>query len=251
MDEGRLATALQPLLGDTLSAELARDFVKVRSDHATGTLERASPGKFVETFVQCLQYMATGTFDTQPSVETYLTKHAENQSALPEGLRVVGARVARTMYTLRNKRNIAHKGPIDPNTFDLALLHECAAWIMAEFLRNATGVSMQEAGDLIQLVQTPVGTLVEEIDGTTLVHANVSVRAEILILLHSRHPRRVALQEIKDSLSRRSGASVANRLGELRAGKLVHGDVKTGYRLTNPGFAAAVGEIRATLASAA
>lgn len=245
MDEARLAHALSGVLGPTLAEELSADFIKLRQDFATATLERASPGKFVETFVQCLQYMATQGYDTKPDVDGYLNKKAENETSLPEGLRICAARVARSIYTLRNKRNIAHKNPVDPNTFDLALAHKGAAWIMAELLRNASGVSMQEAGALIELIQAPVGTLVEEIDGTWLVHAETSVKGEILILLHSRYPERVPVPDILRSMSARSPGSVKNRLGELRTAKLLHGDGKTGYRLTQAGHAAAVAEISA------
>src|SRR6185312_11905995 len=138
----------------------------------------------------------------------------------------------------------AHKNPVDANTFDLAFVHQGAAWIMAELIRNASGIKMQEAGALVELVQAPVGTLVEEIDGTRLVHAQVSVREEILILLHSHYPTRVSLRDVLNSTSARSPASVRNRLGELRIEKLVYGDPKSGYRLTQTGYAAAVQEIR-------
>jgi hypothetical protein len=47
---------------------------------------------------------------------------------------------------VRNKRNIAHKGEVDPNTIDLAFAHHAAAWIMAELVRISTSVSMEEAG---------------------------------------------------------------------------------------------------------
>lgn len=250
MDEARLAKALSVVLSPALAAELTADFIKLRRDAATATLERASPGKFVETFVQCLQFMVGGMFEAKPSVDEYLSKKVENEAALPEGLRICAARLARTIYTLRNKRNIAHKNPIDPNTFDLALAHESAAWIMAELLRNATGVLMQEAGALIAQLQVPVGTLVEEIDGLRLVHADTSIRGEILILLHSYYPDRVAVADILKTMSARSGGSVKNRLGELRMGKLLHGDSKTGYRLTQVGHAAAVAEIANLLKAA-
>ena len=65
---------------------------------------------------------------------------------------------------MRNKRNIAHKGEIDPNRTDLEFTHHAAVWIMAELLRHATGIPMEEAAALIGLVRAPVGTLVEEID---------------------------------------------------------------------------------------
>jgi hypothetical protein len=248
VDESRLRKALSPYLGPELARELVGDFIKLRQDCATATLERAIAGKFVEAFVQCLQYLATGgSFEVKPEVDAYLSKKAENELALPEGLRVCGARLARAVYTFRNKRNIAHKNPVDPNRFDLALAHQSAAWIMAELLRNATGVSMQEAGALIELVQAPAGTLVEEIEGVRLVHADVSVRGEILILLHSHYPEKVPLSDILATMSGRTSSSVKNRLGELRGAKQVYGDAAGGYRLTQEGHKAAVAEIHSAM----
>ena len=124
-------------------------------------------------------------------------------------------------------------------------MYQGAAWITAELLRHATGISMQEAGTLVELIQAPVGTLVEEINGTRLVLADVSVRTETLILLHSHFPDAVPIASILRNLSRRSGSTVRNRLRDLHAEKLVHGDAKSGYRLTQTGHAAAVAEIKA------
>ena len=242
MDEARLASALTGLLSQTLAEELAADFVKIRRDYATKTLERASPGKFVETLVQCLQYIDTGNYDAKPSVDAYLNTKVE-QTGLPEGLRICAARVGRSVYTLRNKRNIAHKNEVDPNSIDLAYVHQGAAWVMAELIRNATGLTMEEAGALIELVQAPIGTLVEEIDGMRLIHAEVSVRVELLILFHSHYPDVVPMKDILASLSRRSAGTVKNRLRDLHGEKLAHGNAKAGYRLTQAGHAAAVAEI--------
>ena len=244
MDEVRLKAALADMISPQLAEELVSDFVKLRQDCATGTLERASPGKFVEVFVQVLQFLGRGQYEDKPNVDDYLSKKADHEGSVPEGLRICGARLARAIYALRNKRNIAHKNAIDPNRFDLALAHQGASWIMAELLRNATAISMHEAGALIELIQAPVGTLVEEIDGTSIVHADTSVKGEILILLHSRFPERVPQSTIPSALSARSGGSVRNRLGEMRTAKLIHGDSGVGYRLTQSGYQAALEEIR-------
>lgn len=243
MDEKRLVAAIEGLITKKLATELVADFVKIRRDYATKTLERASTGKFVETFVQALQQMATGAHDVAPSVDHYLDKKAE-QTALADGLRICAARIARAMYTLRNKRNVAHKNEVDPNTYDLAFAHQGAAWILAELLRNASGITMEEAGALIALVQAPVGTLVEEIGGTRLVHADVSVRDELLLLLHSHHPDPLSVKDALTSLRRRDESGVRKGLRELDAKKLAHGDAKAGYLLTAPGHRAAVALIQ-------
>lgn len=243
MDAKRLEGALSSLLPQALARDLVLDFVKIRQDFATRTLERASPGKFVETFVQCLQHVAHGKHDAKPTVDAYLLR-AESEAALPEGLRICATRVARAMYTLRNKRNVAHKGEVDPNTIDLAFAHNASVWIMSEMLRVASGLSMQAAGDLIALVHSPVGTLIEEVGGVRIVLADVSVRAELLILLHSHYPDPLTQTEALRSLSRWSAGTVKNRLRDLHNEKLAQGNPRDGYRLTQAGFAAAVEELR-------
>jgi hypothetical protein len=243
VDAAGLKAALTTYVGPDLAPDLVDEFLKIRRDYATKTLERAGLGKFVETYVQCLQFLATGAFDAHPSVDAYLDQQAGQQTSLPEGLRIVGARVARSIYTLRNKRNILHKNPIDPSLADLAFAHEGAAWIMAEFLRNSSAVSMDEARRLIDMVEAPVRHFVEEIDGTRLVHGNLTVGEEILVLLHSYDPVAVTKETIGGSLSRRSFKSVANRLSDLDKGKLIQ-KTGVGYRLTIPGHAAAVEAIK-------
>jgi hypothetical protein len=233
-------------LGDKLAQELASDFVKIRADYSTKTMERASPGKFVETFVQCLQFLQHGTYDTKPDVDDFLNKKAEHCAKLSDGLRICGARIARSIYTLRNKRNIAHKGEVDPNSFDLAFCHQGAAWIVAELLRTASGITMEEAGALIDLIHTPVGTLVEEIDGVRLVHGDLKIRSELLILLHSYYPDVVKVEALIKSLSPRKPTSVRNELRAMATQKLVFGTAAAGFRLTSPGFDAAA-EVRRKL----
>lgn len=247
MDDVRLKHALANMISPRLAKELVSDFVKLRQDCATGTLERASPGKFVESFVQALQYLGKNKYDEKPNVDDYLGRKADHDVNVPEGLRICGARLARAIYALRSKRNIVHKNAIDPNRFDLALAHQGASWIMAELLRNAEAIPMEEAGALIELIQAPAGTLVEEIDGVRIVHVSTSVKGEILILLHSHFPERAPQTSILSALSARSPGSVKNRLGEMRTAKLIHGDSKVGYRLTQSGFQAALVEINPVL----
>ena len=243
MDEKRLACAIESLVGDTLAREISADFLKLRCDVATGTLERASAGKFVESFVQCLQTMSGGTHSVTPNVDDYLKNRVENDTTLPDGLRLCGSRVARSIYTMRNKRNIAHKGEIDPNKIDLEFTHYGAAWIMAELVRCASGITMDEAGALIELVRVPVGTLVEEIDGVRMVHAKVSTRMEILLLLHSQHPTPATLTQLIDWTGKNPKV-IRARLSELRKQRLIVGNGNEGFKLTSPGYNTAFGEIQ-------
>jgi hypothetical protein len=250
MPNKSVTAALTPMVGAELAEDLVVAFSKVRQDHATKTLERASSGKFVETFVQCLQHMTSGVHDATPKVDHYLKTLVEQEMSLPESLRLIAARIARSIYTVRNKRNIAHKGEVDPNIFDHAFVHHAASWIMCELVRLSSSVPMTEAGRMIARLQAPVGELVEEIEGIRLVHGDLSVKAEVLILLHSHYPEPVGLSTVRETLSRRGPATAANKLRDLCGAKLVHRHANGAYQLTATGFAAAVKEIEGVLEAA-
>jgi hypothetical protein len=243
MHDVRIATALSGLVGDKLARDLATDFVKIRQDVAAKALERSSPGKFVETFVQCLQQMERGSYDAEPKVDRFLNVELENATGIPDGLRICGGRIARAMYTLRNKRSIAHKGEIDPSGFDLTFISQGAAWIVAEMIRCASGVSMDEAGALVVLVQTPITTPVEEVGGIRLVHGEVSVRAEIVLLLQSKHPDPVTAVTLMAWMPGRSASQIVRKLNELKTERKIVGDTVNGFQLTRPGVAEALEKI--------
>lgn len=242
MDKKRLSDAIESLVGSSLAHDISVDFLKLRCDVATGTLERASAGKFVESFVQCLQEISSGEHSAAPKVDHYLKNCVESDIRLPVGWRLCGSRVARSIYTMRNKRNIAHRAEIDPNIIDLDFTHHGAAWIMAELIRCATGITMDEAAALIRLVGAPVGTLVEEIDGVRMVHAKVSTRVEVLLLLHSHHPDWVGSPQLVEWVGKNSAAT-RSRLSELHRDRLIVGNSNKGFKLTSTGYAAAVKQI--------
>jgi hypothetical protein len=177
----------------------------------------------VETTVQVLQALERGgTYDSSPKVDAYLKGIESRSSPLPDGLRVCAARLARAMYALRSKRNIVHKGDVDTSAYDLRLLYAGSQWILAELLALASGITGAQAGALIAEVELPVGELVEAVDDRRIVHADMRVREEALVVLMSFHPAPVASSGVIKSMDRRAAQSVRNTLTQLWRDKLVH-----------------------------
>jgi len=245
LDEAGLESALSGLVPGQLAHDLVESYIEMRRDVATGTLGRSAPGKFVETVVQSLEQLETGSFESHPAVDQYLKGVESRTAVLDEDLRIAVARVARGMYTLRNKRNIAHKGTVDPNLGDLRYLLAGAQWIMSEFLRRASNVSMQEATRLIDMIQTPVGAAVEDFGTHKLVLRDLTIRDELLVLLHATHPQRTPVADLLKSTARRAPTSVRKVLRQMWDDKLVDGDARIGYWLTAKGVDAAVRVISA------
>jgi len=175
-----LIDQLKKHLPPNLAAYIINSFLQIKSDVTTQTLERSAPGKFVETVVQILQFLDTGQFDEKPKVDEYLKNLESRSTNLPDDLRTTLARVARASYTLRSKRNIAHKGGVDPNIYDLRYLYAGAQWILSELIRQILSTDMADAGKLIEFIQIPISSVVEDIgdansSATLLSHAHPTV----------------------------------------------------------------------------
>ncbi len=247
MESNKLVAALSKSIPQELAEDLVDDFLQLRQDVATSTLGGSCGGKIVETLVQIMQYLENTTYDPKPDVDVYLRGLESRPAKLDDGLRICAGRLARGLYALRSKRNIVHKGSIDPNTYDLRMLMHGAEWIIAELLRLTQGLTMQEAGELIEMVHAPVGTLVEDFGSRRLVLPKLNIESELLVLLHSHYPTIVAVDRILSSLDRRSKRSVTSTLRDLWKKKAVEGNAKEGYRLTQLGFSSAVAIIRRVL----
>lgn len=229
-----------------LATELVSAYMQIREDTASLTLGRSAPGKLVESLVQTLQYLVNGTYDAAPAVDAFL-RNAENAAqGIDDGLRICATRIARAMYALRSKRNIVHKGEIDPNDYDLRFLHAAAQWILAELIRHIDGLSMDEAGRLIDEIEAPIGPLVEEIDGKRVVLKSATIRDELLVLFRSAYPERTSLNRMVSQLDRRKSGSVRNAIRELWKTKLIEGDSEA-YVLTQKGLREADAVIRSLI----
>lgn len=241
MDQQALETALATRLPRELARDLATQFVEIRRDIASATTGRATPGKFVETTVQILQALENnGVYEAQPNVDGYLRNVESRASSLPDGLRVCASRLARAMYSLRSKRNIVHKNAVDPSLYDLSLLYAGAQWVLTEILALTSGIDGKEAARLVSQIQLPAGELVEAIDGRKIVHADLRVPEEALVLLMTTYPDPMATTELIRWMDRRSAGSVRNAVTELWKTRLLHRTADNRIVLTQAGLRAAI-----------
>lgn len=242
MEKDALIDALAKKVPRNLCEDLVNEFVELRQDVATKTLGRSPSGKFIETIVQVLEFLETGSYSTAPNIEQYLKNVESRACPLDDGLRIVGARVARGMYALRSKRNILHKGNVDPNMYDLRYLLHGAQWLIAELLRNVSGLRMEETGQLVEMVYAPVGQLVQDTGFRKLVlQDKLTPSEELLLLFHSHYGKVMSEADVHSSMNRRDTKPIKNGLTALWKKKLIDGSaLEGGYVLTTKGFDEAV-----------
>jgi hypothetical protein len=244
-----LEKALFGLVEPSLARDLVSSFLELKQDAVTGVTGRSGAGKFVETVVQSLQWIETGRWDSHPAVDEYLRTVESRPTSMDDGLRICMARIARSMYSLRNKRSIAHKGEVDPNSADLRMLYAAAQWCMTELLRRSKGVTMEEAGALMLHVQAPISQFVEDCGGKRLVLAELPAADEILALLHSYYPESVRLSRIISDLDRVDESTVRKAINRLWRGRRIEKVGEREYRLTQLGFGDSEGVIAHSIRS--
>lgn len=234
-----LHSALKNYIPDELARDLVVSFLGLRRDVILQVFGGSSAGKFVETFCQILQYLESGSFEEKPNVDTCLRAADSLFASVDDGLRICGARMARSMYALRNKRNIAHKGDVDPNTYDLSYLLAGSQWITSELVRHAMNTSMTDAGTIVDSINVPVGGLVEDFGEKRIAYGNLNIREEILVLLHASYPNSVSASDLFACMDRRNLGSIRNEVLKMWQDKLLEKSESSKYALTRKGHASA------------
>jgi hypothetical protein len=110
-----------------------------------------------------------------------------------ESMRVLIPRVLLAMYSVRNKRGVAHLGAISPNEMDAAIIVRSGRWVLAELVRLKGGLAPDEATAVVQALTEKDVPLVWSVDGVDRVlDPTLPARDQVLILLHARSPRSIA-----------------------------------------------------------
>lgn len=246
MNPSELIDQLDKYLPNSLVSDLINNFLKIKSEAATGTLEKSSPGKFIETVVQILQFLNNGQYEKSPKVDDYLKNLESRSTSLPDDLRITLARAARASYTLRNKRNIAHKGDIDPNIYDLRYLYSTSQWILSEIVRQTLSKDINTAGRLIEFIQIPVSPIVEDFGDKRLVLKVGTTEEELLTLLLYYFPNYVLVSQIQKDMDRRARPTVSNVITSTYKKRFIEGNRQQGYKLTTLGYQEAIELIKKT-----
>jgi len=243
MSSDNLIKNLSRFIDLKLAKDLIKEFMAIRKECLTKDLGKSSIGKFIETVVQVLQFLDSKTYDNKPDVDQYLRTLDSKTVNLNDDLKICCSRIARACYTLRNKRSICHKGGIDPNMVDLKFLYSGAQWILSELVRQVISVDMNTAEKMINFIQIPADSLVEDFGSRKLVYGDLSIADEILVLLHSVYPNYISSNNIYASMDRRSKPGICNALKKLWKDKLINKE-KDNLVLTRKGLKKAVNVIK-------
>ena len=157
-------------------------------DHRPNEVEG---GRFAEAAFRILELKVQGSHTPIgkqiPTVDK-LVKTLESTGGHESALTIHIPRQLHSIYTIRNKRDVAHLGPdISPNLQDATIVVGVMDWVMAEFVRLYHQVSNAEAQQIIDgLVTREVPAIQMFGDFPKLLKGNVTLPEHLLILLYRR-----------------------------------------------------------------
>ncbi|HWY14270.1 MAG TPA: hypothetical protein VNX86_03920 [Rhizomicrobium sp.] len=233
--ERNLASKIEPrVVADILNAYEGL-IQKHRALDAEAALTRA--GKFVEHVFRALEFIRTGAAPAEIKSPAATAKLLENDTALPESVRMLIPRIALAMiYDVRSKRGAVHVKEIDPRGIDVDLAAKAASWIIAELIRLYHVDNESAVRQEMTALTRATFPLLESIDGEDFVSKNVPPRVEIQLLL-GRKGGEGATRTQLGKMAKCSAPRVTEAIKSLSKERLIHQTEKGIYFLTGTGEA--------------
>lgn len=170
--------------------ELLRSYGEIKQNlllrrFKSGELEG---GFFVEAVRRILEYALHSKevtlVEQLPTLSDNEMRRYENAKS-DDAFRLHIPRVLRSIYSLRNKRGVAHLGPVSANLIDCTYVAAACDWVLAEIIRQVAQIPPTECQELIDgLVQRKIPVIFQLGEIQRVLDTNLITRDEILVLLY-------------------------------------------------------------------
>lgn len=188
----QLKVSVDPFLVD----KLLEHYTNLKERYYVGDYERSeqNAGKFCEIAVRVLQ-------STSGMQVTPITAHIGNFKdlvlsfeSLPKGscddsVKFLIPHLLLAVYSVRNKRGVAHAGEINPNFKDASLMVCACDWIVGEFLRMHHGIHVEEAQGIVDgLIRRKIPLVYDLGERKRVLNPKLSYSDKALVLLYDIYP---------------------------------------------------------------
>jgi hypothetical protein len=148
--------------------------------------------RFCECVLRIIEYINTGSYTpTGAKLDTEkIIKGVENNTKIPDTLRIFIPRLVRVVLDVRNKRDVAHVGgEVSPNYSDSLFVIHATDWILTELVRHFHSCSIQEAHQIVSSINEVKIPVVTEINGFIRVqNTQLDAKKKTLVVLYYKKP---------------------------------------------------------------
>ncbi len=236
---------LTPIFPKKHVTALLRHFGRMVEDFQCGEWEDsiAKSGKFVEAVLKALFIHAGKTPPSGRSFKADVVINGLSQLAprsFDDSIRLTIPRVCRFVYDIASNRGGRHDpDEVDPNEMDANAGVTNCSWIFAEMIRLATkgAIDLKQAKTLVGSLTERKYPLIEEVEGRMYLHLKGKSATDVALwALARRYPRRMAKQDLVDTVKRNGFKEANAKMAVHRITEFVDNDGQDRLRLLASGL---------------
>jgi hypothetical protein len=126
----------------------------------------------------------------------------------------------KAIYGIRNKRGVGHVGPVSPNEMDASYILSTCKWVLAEFVRLASGLTPAATQKMVsEIVERRLDLLWQDGAMTRVLDTSLKTPEQVLVLLYDKSPR--SADELRDIVEYSNPTRFRAILGTLHKGRLI------------------------------
>jgi len=142
------------------------------------------------------------------------------KAAGSESFRILIPRVLKAIYNFRNRRGVGHVGPVSPNEIDSTLILYNVKWVLAEFVRLASGFSTDDVQRAVdEIIERHIAILWKHGTRTRVLDRAVPTRDQILILLYDQSPQSEG--DLRAAIEYKNSTNFRDLLRKLHRDRLI------------------------------
>ena len=230
MSQKLLMLKFQKIFGNSFAKELLFEFEKSKSTYWLGDTTKGllHAAKFSEICIACLKKVS------EPSITTDLNKikfgkfyndlqNLPKPSAKEEILYSVIPQVLKAIYTIRNKKRVAHIKMTNADSIDLEFAITSCNWVMSQLIIIYLTLSLEDTINLTSsIMERKIPTIEKFEDGEIMILKRGLKFKEALLLVLYQFPKRMNRQELNLILKPKKSSYISTYLNGLYNEKLIH-----------------------------
>jgi hypothetical protein len=220
------ATLLKGSYPPEVVEALLAAYVEIESNYALRKWKASEldAGHFVEAARRVIEFKLFGSYtpigtDLPKFTDGELKRYEQASGGHDDEFRILIPRVLKSIYGIRNKRNVAHIGVVSPNEMDATLILYSTKWVLAEFLRQASGMSLPDAQKAVDTIIERHLSLLWKHNGLTRVLHNIGTREQVLVLLYDESGQ--TAERLQTAIEYKNGTNFRKILARLHSARLI------------------------------
>ena len=230
MSQKILKQKFQKVFGQSFASEFLFEFEKSKSAYWLGDITKGliHAARFSEICIACLKQMS------EPSINIDLNKikfgnfyeelrKLPKPSAKEEMLYLVIPQVLKAIFTIRNKKRVAHIKMTNADSIDLEFVITSCNWVMSQLIIIYLNIPFENAITLTNsIMERKIPTIEKFEDGEIMIlKKGLKFKEELLLVLYQ-FPKRMTREELNIILKPKKSSYISTYLTGLYKEKLIH-----------------------------